>query len=64
MIKNSMIKKKRWEKPLLISLANKTPEEQVLLFCKTGQVGQGPDGYFGTCFINNSYQICRQWTTS
>jgi len=56
--------KKRWKKPRLIVLNDTRPEERVLAFCKTGQAGQGPEGFLGTCFVTSGFQLCREWTNS
>jgi hypothetical protein len=58
-----MKKQKKWTKPGLIILEIKKPEEHVLLFCKTGLPGQGPEGFFGTCRIPQG-TTCKQWTQS
>lgn len=56
--------KKEYKRPELIVLTRTKPEEHVLLFCKTGEVGQGPDGYFGACTGTIQGGFCQEWTPS
>ena len=40
---------KTWTKPQLIQLLRRSPEEAVLVACKTGATGTGPETYAGAC---------------
>jgi len=57
--------KSGWVKPQLLVIQRTRPEESVLLFCKMGEAGQGPNGWFlGACFIDWTFQYCRAETNS
>lgn len=63
-MKAARVKKKgKWKNPKLIVLSHDRSAEQVLLFCKNGQTGQGPQGWFGACTFTLGY-VCSAWTAS
>lgn len=55
---------KKWQRPMLVVLSRGKPEESVLLFCKMGTGGNGPNVLLTDCLIDQNWNPCESWTNS